>query len=203
MIPNLALALLLQAAPVDVEIDFSQVPELRPWAEKAKALCQEWYPAFVDYLASKDYTPPAAFRIVFEKDKEGIASASGTTIRVAADWVKRNPEDWGMILHEMVHVIQSYPRGCPRWVTEGVADYLRYFIFEKKAVTAKGRRKGGYRDAYRTTASFFAWIAERHDPEIVKKLNAAARARSYRDEIFKEATGRDLETLWQDYVSEH
>ena len=35
----------------------------------------------------------------------------------------------------MVHVIQNYPVGAgPVWVTEGIADYLRWAIFEGKPV---------------------------------------------------------------------
>lgn len=198
----LLLLTLAQSAPVKVTVDTAQVPELKEWGEKAKALCEEWYPKVSEYLATPGFKPPAEMKIVFEKDKKGVADASGNVIRVAADWVKKHPEDTGMILHEMVHVVQSYPGGTSGWVTEGVADYLRYFLYEKKAITPKDKRKGSYKDSYRTTASFFAWLVEKHDKEIVKKLSRAGREKSYKDEIFKEATGKDLEALWKDYLAD-
>jgi len=100
-------------------------------------------------------------------------------------------------------VVQSYPGGTPGWGTDGGADFIRYFQYEKKAIFPKERRGKTYKESYRTAASFLAWIAEKHDKEIVKKLNEAGRTKKYKDEIFKERTGKDLETLWQDYVADN
>jgi hypothetical protein len=154
-----------------------------------------------EFLATPGYTPPGELSITFEKDKKGVADTSGNKIRVAADWVKKHPEDTGMIVHELVHVVQGYKGPGPAWVTDGIADFIRYFQFEKKAVTPKEKRKGSWKDSYRTTASFFAWIQEKHDREIVQKLNKAMRGGSYSDDLFKQATGKDLESLWKDYLS--
>jgi len=197
----MTLLLALAAAQVKITVDASQVPELQEWADKAKALCEEWYPKMSEYLATPGFTPPQSLSITFEKDKKGVADTSGNKIRVAADWVKKHPEDTGMIVHELVHVVQSYKGGGPAWVTDGIADYIRYFQYEKKAITPKEKRKGSWKDSYRTTASFFAWLAEKHDKEIVKKLNAAMRGGKYSDDLFKESTGKDLEALWKDYLA--
>ena len=200
MTMGFALVLAASLAQVKVTVDTDQVPELREWADKARALCEEWYPKMSEYLATKGFTPPREVAITFVKDKKGVADTTGNRISVAADWVKAHPEDTGMIVHELVHVVQGYPGKVPGWVTDGVADYIRYFQYEKKSISAKGRRGNSYKDSYRTTASFFAWIAGKHDPEIVKKLNEAARARKYKDELFKDWTGKDLDTLWKDYL---
>lgn len=195
-------ALLLSLAQVTVRVDTTQVPELKEWADKAKALCEEWYPKMTEFLATPGFTPPKEVTITFVKDKKGVADTVGNRISVAADWVKKHPEDTGMIVHELVHVVQSYPGGTPGWVTDGVADYIRYFQYEKKAVSPKERRGKSYKESYRTAASFLAWIVGKHDKEIVKKLNESARARKYKDDLFKERTGKDLETLWQEYVAD-
>ena len=198
LLPVLLLAL---QDKVKIEVDVSQVPELEEWAGKAKALCEEWYPKMSDYLATPGFTPPREASLIFEKDRKGVAATSGAKIRIAADWVKKHPEDTGMVVHELVHVVQDYRKGGPSWVTDGIADYIRYFQYEKKAITPKEKRKGSWKDSYRTTASFFAWLAEKHDKEIVKKLNAAMRGGKYSDDLFKEWTGKDLESLWKDYVT--
>jgi hypothetical protein len=192
---------LLQDAKVKITVDVSQVPELQEWAEQAKTLCEDWYPKMSEYLATDGFAPPKEASLIFEKDRKGVAATSGAKIRIAADWVKKHPEDTGMVIHELVHVVQSYKNGGPGWVTEGIADYIRYFLYEKKAVTPKERRKGSYKDAYRTTASFFAWLVDKHDKELVKKLNAAMRSGKYADDLFREWTGKDVDTLWKDYAA--
>jgi hypothetical protein len=189
------------AGAVRITTDVSQVPELAEWAAKAKALCEEWYPKISETLATPGFTPPREVSITFEKDKKGVADTSGHRIRVAADWLKKRPDDFGMIIHELTHVVQSYPGGGPGWLTEGIADHVRYFQYEKKAITPREKRRGSYKDGYRTTASFLAWVAAKHDAKLVEKLNAAMRGRKYKEEIFKELSGKDLETLWKDYLA--
>jgi Peptidase of plants and bacteria len=45
------------------------------------------------------------------------------------EWFSNHPDDYGALVHEYVHVIQSVPRGtCPGDVIEGFADATR-FIF--------------------------------------------------------------------------
>ncbi len=197
----LPIVLTIALAQVKISVDTSQVPALKEWGEKAKALCEEWYPKMSEFLATPGFTPPTEVALVFEKDKKGVADTVGNKIRVAADWVTKHPEDTGMIVHELAHVVQAYPKSDPGWVTEGVADYIRYFQYEKKSVPPKEKRKGSYKDGYRTSAAFFAWIAEKHDKDIVKKLNEVMRASRYKEDLFKTWTGKDLETLWKDYLA--
>jgi hypothetical protein len=197
------LLLILALAQVRITVDTDQAPELKDWAEKAKRLCEEWYPKMSEYLATPGFTPPKEVTITFVKDKKGVADTSGNKIKVAADWVTKHPEDTGMIVHELVHVVQSYPGGVPAWVTDGVADYIRYFQYEKKSIFSKGKRGRSYKDSYRTTASFFAWLVEKHDKEFVKRINEAARTKKYKDDLFKEWTGKELDALWKDYVEDN
>jgi hypothetical protein len=197
--------LVLLAAPAQekaapkVAVDVSQAPDLKDWADQAKKLCEEWHPRMSEFLASKGFTPPAEVSIVFVKDMKGVAETSGNKIRISADWVRKHPEDTGMVVHELCHVVQSYPPGGPGWVTEGVADYVRYFLYENKTVTPRERRKGSWKDGYRTSASFLAWVAAKHDKDLVVRLNAAMRSSAYKDALFKDWTGKDLEALWADY----
>jgi hypothetical protein len=199
---TLLLWLALQAPPVKVTTDVSQVPDLAGWAAKAKTLVEEWHPKAAALLATPGFTPPGELTLVFEKDKKGVADASGTTIRIAADWIRKHPDDWGMVVHEMTHVIQSYPGGTPGWVTEGIADWVRYVKYENQPIPPKGRRGKSYKEAYRTAAQFLAWIAARKDPGIVEALNAAARGKTWRDAIFRERTGQELDALWADYLED-
>jgi hypothetical protein len=153
-------------------------------------------------LTSDGFTPPDTVKLLFKKDMEGVAFTSGTTITIAADWVKKHPDDFGMVIHELTHVVQSYPENGASWLVEGIADHMRFFHFEPKTKLDPPRNaKASYRDGYQTTAQFLAWIERHHDKEIVRKLNAALRRGRYRDELFKRHTKRSLDQLWADFIA--
>jgi hypothetical protein len=105
-----------------------------------------------------------------------------------------------MVVHELTHVVQAYPPGGPGWLVEGIADYIRIVKFEPQAPRPKLTRLASYKDAYKTTAMFLEWIEKQHTPDLVVKMNAALRAGAYRDELWKELTGKTLDKLWADYV---
>jgi hypothetical protein len=52
-----------------------------------------------------------------------------------------------------------------------------------------------YDGSYRVTAAFLAFVTEKYDRELVRKLNAVMRAGKYRDEVFQELTGKTLQQL--------
>jgi hypothetical protein len=186
---------------VQVQVDTSEVPDVEPWGAKAKALVEKWHPLIADLLKSDGFTPPSKVKIVFKKDMKGVAYTSGNTITIAADWIKKHPDDYGMVVHELTHVIQSYPHSKRNdgWLVEGIADYVRFFKYEPETKIAVGPR-ANYRNGYRTTAKFLDWIEKTHDKEMVAKLNKALRKSEYKDELFKEATGKSLDDLWAEFL---
>ena len=52
------------------------------------------------------------------------SAAPNSRIEAAADWFKKRPEDTGALIHELAHVIQSYPKYYPVWLVEGIADCI-------------------------------------------------------------------------------
>jgi hypothetical protein len=188
--------------PVQVTVDVSEVPELKEWGDKAKALIEKWHPKISELLASEGFTPPAEVKVVFKKDDKGVASTSGKTITIAAAWVKKHPDDYGMVVHELTHVVQSYRRAGRGngWLVEGIADYVRFFKYEPGKLGPIDAKRAHYNDSYRVSAAFLAYVTEKHDKEIVTKLNAALRDGKYKDELFKEYTGKtvkELEDEWR------
>jgi hypothetical protein len=196
---------LLSQAKITVEYD--EVPDVKEWAEKARDLCEKWYPIISETLAGKDFKPPREVRIVFKDEKKGIAWTSGAKITIVADWIRKHPDDFGMVIHELCHVVQSYSKGTG-WITEGIADYIRYFKYEPfdpaqgkpKGSPPKISAKASYKDGYKTAATFLAWI-EKKDKDIIRKLNDLSRNGGYKDDLFKEWTGSDLETLWKEFIA--
>jgi hypothetical protein len=189
---------------VNVTVDTSEVPELEPWAMEAKALVEEWHPKLCNLLNSEGFTPPADVSLVFKKDYNGVAATSGRRITIAADWVKKHPEDKGMVIHELCHVIQAYGRGPKEgWLVEGIADYVRFFKYEPQTrVTIRNPEKASYRDSYRTAAKFLDWAQRSYDPDLVATLNAALRTGKYRRTLFEEMTKKDLDELWKEFIEQ-
>lgn len=191
-------------ADATVELDASAVPELEAWGQDAQKLAAEWYPRICHLLPTKDFTPASSVQITLRKSDRGIADASGGNIRISSGWIEKHPEDIGLVVHEMVHVVQSYRRGGPSWLTEGIADYIRWAIYECKPQEwfSVPDQPDGYRQSYRVSAGFLLWIESDRAPGIVKKLNTAMRNGQYSDEIFEKETGLALGPLWAEYVKE-
>jgi hypothetical protein len=188
---------------VEVTVDDTETPALKEWAAKAKALVEKWHPLIAGLLKSDGFTPPDKIKLVFKKEMRGIAYTTGQTITISARWVKAHPEDWGMVVHELTHVIQDYRRAGRNtgWLVEGIADYVRFFHYEPGPSIGRFNPRGAsYRDGYRTTARFLAWVEKAHDKDIVRKLNQALREGQYKDELFKDYTGQTLDELWAKFL---
>ena len=198
------LSLLLSAClftqdKVKITVEFDEVPDVKEWAEKARDLCEKWYPLISEALASKDFTPPREVKLVFKDEKKGIAYTTGAKITVVADWIRKHPDDFGLVIHELCHVVQSYPKGVG-WITEGIADYIRNYKFEPKP-PGKVSSKSSYKDGYKTAAVFLAWIEKTKDKDFIRKMNEALRTGKYKEEEVKEWTGADYDTLWKEFIA--
>ena len=192
-----------QPVAVKVTVDTSEVPELAEWGKKAAALVEKWHPIIAEMLKSDGFTPPGAVKLVFKKNMRGVAYTSRRTIVIASSWLKRHPDDFGMVVHELTHVIQAY-RGGSRgagWLVEGIADYVRFFHYEPKTRLTVNPKRASYKQGYRTAAAFLGWIEKTHDKKIVGKLNEALRKSKYKDELFKTYTTKTLDELWAAFLA--
>ncbi len=195
----------------EITIDTTETPDLSDWARDELApLVKEWYPKLVEMMPSEGYEAPKQFAIVFSANMQGVASTGGTRVKCAANWMRQNlkGEAKGAIVHEMVHVVQQYNRArrsgrnttrTPGWVVEGIADYVRWFLYEPESHGAEitGRRVASarYDASYRVSANFINWVSNTYDKELLKQLNTAAREARYSEDLWKEWTGRNLEEL--------
>lgn len=202
-------------------IDTTEAPGLRTWIEdELLPVIQEWYPRLVELLPSEGYKAPAHVEFFFPaKIRDGIpAYAHRNRVTVNAEWLsgQLQGEGKGCIVHEMVHIVQNYgiagsinpnPTPTPGWVTEGIADYVRWFIFEKGSRGARITRgnfpRCRYDASYRITANFFDWVTRTYDQDFVRKLNAAAREGRYSAAVWKESTGKSVEELGEEWKAAH
>lgn len=106
-----------------------------------------------------------------------------------------NPGDLGMIVHELMHVVQVGYRDCPSWLIEGIADYVRYYWFDPPSRRPRAGRSSDAKDGYGTTAEFLDWAAHRYAPNLLRNLDQGFRSGVAMDDIFKKATRKSLEQL--------
>ena len=186
-----------------IVVDYSTAPECEAFATKAKTIAEEWYPKIHEILFGKEVPLPArSIRLKFEPMK-GVAHATHDGIHISAEWVtKKAPDDYGMVVHELTHVVQDYKGGGEFWLTEGIADYVRYERYEPgKQKWKLDPEKSSYKQGYGIAGAFLAWLEKNKNPNIIRKLNAASRDRSYKREMFKELCGADVDTLWKEFLA--
>jgi len=178
-----------------------EVPALQKWSEETHALLVRWHPRISNLLPTDGFKVTRVFELRIKKTQKGVGATSGSTITISSHWIEKHPDDVGLAVHELVHVIQAYPSANPSWVTEGIADYIRWAIFEGKPQSwfPLPDKPSGYKNGYRIAGGFLLWLETDKAAGIVKKLNTAMRQKKYSDEIFKVSTGRSLDELWNDY----
>jgi hypothetical protein len=196
------------AATPKVKVVFEGEPaaEIRSWADEAAHLVLEWWPQVARLLSTEDFRPPGQLTLTFKKELKGPAHRTTDGIFIGVPWITAHPDDFGMIIHEMTHAIQDY-HGVPReagWLTEGIADYVRYWHYEPEVPSHPlDVKKASYRDGYGTTGAFLAWLIVKYDRRTVRRLDAALRSGKYTDAIFEEITGKALDPLWDEFLAGH
>jgi hypothetical protein len=207
-----------------ITIDTCNTPDLTEWSRTVLSpVVREWYPKLVKLLPSQGFEAPTNVSIRFSASLNGVAETSGTRIGCAARWYRANlkGEAVGSVVHELVHVVQQYGAArrnnpeatrSPGWLVEGLADYIRWFLYEPQSHGADlawmRQRKNlriRYDAGYRITANFLNWVIEQYDADIVPQLNAAMRQGRYRESIWKERTDHTLQDLgaeWKHNVEE-
>jgi hypothetical protein len=187
--------------PVEFVVDVSDAPELRDWAEKAARTCERAYPMINEELRSEGFKPPHVIRLTLSKTYRGVAGTSRDRITGSVEYFAKHPADVGAMVHETVHVIQAYRRrNNPGWLVEGISDYIRFFKFEPGKIGRINPKTAHYNRSYRVSAAFLAYLVEKYDRDVVRKLNAAIREGRYDDNLIQQITGKpqgELDDEWR------
>lgn len=190
-------------------VDTTEAPDLTEWARKDLIpVMQKWYPLIVNMLPGDGYTAPKTFSITFTDAYRGVAATMGNRIECSPSWYRQNlkGEAIGSLVHELVHVVQQYGRARrnggsrpPGWLTEGIPDYIRWYLYEPESRGAEIRPRNvanaRHDGSYRVSANFLNWVVGKYDKDLIKELDAALRSGRYSPEIWKERTGKPLEEL--------
>lgn len=197
-------------------IDATAAPDLMEWADKElRPVVQAWYPKLVAMLPSDGFEAATNVTLRFRNDMGGTpASAGGGRVNLNSGWFRKElkREARGSVVHELVHVVQSYGRArrtnpnatrTPGWLVEGIPDYIRWFLYEPETkgaeITERNLSRAKYDASYRITGNFLNWVTQNHDKELVRKLNAAAREGKYSEQLWKDWTGKTVQELGEDW----
>ncbi|QEH37148.1 Plant Basic Secretory Protein [Aquisphaera giovannonii] len=191
--------------PFELTVVCDDEPGLKTWADETARLCEQWYDTLVLTLVDGPCTPPGRARLEFRKDYRGVAEAGRNHITASVAWFDGHRDDRGAIIHETVHLIQGYrgygtPR-CPSWLVEGMDDYIRFFVYEPGKAGPVNPMTANYDGAYRTTATFLDFVARKHDPDIVRKLDRALRDVRYDEATWARLTGKSAEALNEEWLA--
>lgn len=193
----------VQMGPGRGFIDLSEAPDLTEWARKAEQQMESFWADTQALLYSDGFITPNMVNVVYRTGPgvTDVAATGGGIMTVNSKWCRAHPEDTGLTVHETAHVIQSTPYN-PVWLVEGVADYIRWIKFEPQNYRARiDPVKSTYHDSYRTTATFLAWCELHYDSRLVTKLNHNVRFGLYKSDQFKQYCGKDVDTLWAEFVA--
>lgn len=189
-------------AKCDVVLDTSQINAVTAFAKKAQAVADEWYSRAIKILGADESKAPKRITIVMDLNMDGVAATAGDEIRVSARYVQQHPDDVGLVVHELTHAVQSYPKYDPVWLIEGIADYVRFYNYEPVSQRPHPNpEKAKYTDSYRTTAAFLDFAAGKYDRNLIKKLDRALKDGTYTPDLFKQATGKDLDQLNTEWLA--
>ena len=202
-------------------LDVTEAPDLQEWcATNLIPVLDEWYPKIIAMLPVDGITP--THKVTFTlKDTTSLpgnlkgvpAYASGNSVVFNAGFMRaqQKGEAIGAGIHEVVHVVQFGGNGQgngrgkrrpPSWVTEGVADYIRWFLYEPESkgaeITTRNVNRAKYDDSYRTTANFFDWVIKNHEKDLMRKLNVATHE-GYSEDLWKQWTGKTVQELGADW----
>ncbi len=186
--------------PIEVTVNADDAPEMREWAEKVARVCEQQYPMLCEELWSDGFKPRTVIRLRLDKNYRGVAEAGGGNIRGSVAYFKAKPDDVGAFVHETAHCVQNYPGARNLgWLVEGVADYVRFFKYEAKTPRKLSPDRAKYDGSYQTTAAFLAFVAEKYDKDVVKKLNAKMRAGEYSEKLWADLTGKTAAELGDEW----
>lgn len=157
---------------------------------------------------AKEYNPNTQKEVTFFVDTayKGVAATSAGTVVFSPAWMKTHPGDIDVVTHEVMHIVQNYGNSVgPGWLTEGIADYVRYKFGVDNAGanwTLPALKPGHtYKNSYRITARFFAWIEIKTKQGTIKSVDDSLRNHTYTEETWKKLTGKNLDELWADYLA--
>lgn len=198
---------------VEFELDCSKAPGKAKWAKNNLVPYLERSAARVIRLldGKNAVWNRGSVKIIVDPgcSSPAAANAQGKCIWLSPAFMDSHPHEVpGALIHEFTHVVQNYGpeegravpyASVPGWITEGIADWVRWFNFEGPAgvarATGDAQRNPKHDAAYGVSASFFDYIVKKYDRQFVVKLNRLCRDGRYSEEVWVKLTGKSRDAL--------
>lgn len=196
----------VQVGPGRAFSDYSAAPDLENWARRAEHQMEEFWPDTAALLYSDGFITPNKINVFYRTGPNvtPVAATGGGEMEVNIEWCRKQPNDTGLTVHEVAHVIQAMSAYNPVWLIEGIADYVRWIKFEPQNYKPRiNTQTAKYSDSYRTTGTFLAWCELHYDSRLVTKLNHDVRFGKYKNDLFKKYCGKDVDTLWAEFIEDY
>jgi hypothetical protein len=175
------------------QVDATRAPDLMGVADKLASTCQAVFPKIENILHPTTYIPPTH---VYLLNFNGPSYEEAGNVYLNIDYFRANPNDVGVLVHELTHVVQNYPSG-PQWVSEGLADYVRFDLGYATADYGFGCDQfSDYASGYNCSATFLNYVQKNYDQNIIKELDSAMGYGQYSDQLFLDKTGWSLPQLY-------
>lgn len=198
----------LDSAPFRVAVEYPKATRCEVFALKSKALIEEWYPRINDILFGASHPlATGSVTLICEPLKPiAYSDIKMNRIHISTDYVAAHPEDYGMVVHELTHIVQHYTKLKREevWLQEGIADYVRHKYFERDIQSLSltiDPIRDSYRSGYRVTAAFLAWLEENKNPAVVQELNRGCSENRCNLGLFRAACGTDVDILWSEFLN--
>jgi hypothetical protein len=168
-----------------------------------KSILQTWYPKFNVKLGSVAGVA-TSFPMETEPNTGYAAYVPGGEDKIVVDegWAADNLNNvvaLGVFLHEGTHIIQRYTGMS--WVVEGVADYMRNFVYGEGTYGTFNNATATWMDGYDNTAAWLNWVSTTYNkPNLVKDLHVSlgtTNPATYNGEWFRTQTGLTVGELWE------
>jgi len=176
-------------------VDASLATDLISVAQNMASTCLTSFPKIEQILSPSPFAPPHV--IALTNTTYAIAFTVNNEVQVQIAYIRTQPGDMGMIVHELTHVVQSYPSGGPGWITEGIADYVRYQLgYQTSWSYYHCDSVSKYTSGYNCGATFLHYVQTKYDSNIIKEINTAMKAGTYTDALFSSKTGKTPDQLY-------
>ena len=171
--------------------------DLEPRFDEMAKLYFKIWPELVTMLGSPADKTHRDVSISFQKKMGHPAHASGQSIVISAEHLRKNPSDTiGVFIQELTHIIQHHQG--PTWFIEGVADYTRFKLKNDDTWAARCRKHINYDrpfGQYWNSTAFLLYLEDAYKKPIVRPVSMAMRAKTYQKSLWKKLTGKTLEEL--------